>query len=197
MIIDFSVLDNYYFEISDIFVVKQISYEKTSTDMSKYPRSTDALMIFEKGTAICYQEGSKPLFVPQGAVVYMPKNSRYIWESSLSEEDGMQERILFEFTLFHRNIFKDETEKHAITPVTTKETMHFSKKVKIVSTKHTALYKKLFSDLLAAFNSKTSSPLTLYCGAYEIFKVLNQNNKHSSYNNKNLSLTRCDYSLRG
>ena len=185
--IDFSVLDNYYFEISDIFVVKQISYKKTSTDMSKHPRSTDALMIFEKGTAICYQEGCKPLFVPQGAVVYMPKNSRYIWESSLSEEDGIQERILFEFTLQNRKISADETEKHAISPVPSKEEIHFSNKVKIISTKHSKGYDKLFNDLLNQFKNN-SSPLSLYRNAYELLGILAQNSKYSKPDNKEVTM---------
>lgn len=56
MQIELSQLYNYYFEISDIFVVKQMSDKKTSTDMSQFPRSTDALLLFESGTAICYQK---------------------------------------------------------------------------------------------------------------------------------------------
>ena len=188
MQIELSQLYNYYFEISDIFVVKQMSDKKTSTDMSKYPRSTDALLLFESGTAICYQKNCEPLFVPQGSLVYMPKGSRYLWENSLSEEEGKQERTLFEFTLKLKNLKKSQDEKSAITPEITNESIHFADKVTVISTEHTSFYKEFFSSLNDAFSSNEQSPLSIYSIAYEIFRTLSGNCRQKHLTGQNAEI---------
>lgn len=98
MLLDFSELSNHFFSISDIFAVTQVNRGKTRFTMSE-PRPTDALLFFASTTGVCYQQNAEPLYIPQGALVYMPKSCRYIWENEAAPNSSMQKNILFEFTL--------------------------------------------------------------------------------------------------
>ena len=98
MLLDFSELSNHFFSISDIFAVTQVNRGKTRFTMSE-PRPTDALLFFASTTGVCYQQNAEPLYIPQRALVYMPKSCRYIWENEAAPNSSMQKNILFEFTL--------------------------------------------------------------------------------------------------
>ena len=98
MLLDFSELSNHFFSISDIFAVTQVNRGKTRFTMSE-PRPTDALLFFASTTGVCYQQNAEPLYIPQGALVYIPKSCRYIWENEAAPNSSMQKNILFEFTL--------------------------------------------------------------------------------------------------
>lgn len=178
MKIELSSLQDLFFNISNIFVVRQISQEKTQTDMSVRPRETSALMFFLSGTAVCYQEGEAPLFVPQGAVVYMPKGSRYFWDSSPAQENGLQERILFEFDLSLAKISRTSTTKRAVSTFVTNEEITFSEKVCLLTGDFAPIYNGLFEKLLKDFQKEPLSPLKLYCTAYEIFNTLCHDIRH-------------------
>lgn len=95
---DFSELNDKFFILSQIFTAKQAGNGKTTFTMSE-PRPTDAFLFFVNTEGICYQENSKPLYIPQGALVYMPKNSKYIRENSPAPGMNKQENILFKFVL--------------------------------------------------------------------------------------------------
>ena len=105
MLVGFTELKEKFFNVSDIFVSKQCSEKKTSIDMCAEPRPTDALLFFKSGNAVCYQQGSEPYFVSQGSLMYMPKGSRYIWDTLPSVATGKNERILFEFNLSIKTVF--------------------------------------------------------------------------------------------
>ena len=96
--LSFSKLKEYGFVITDILAERQVADCKNQFVMSK-PRPTDALMLFSKSESICYQENEPPLYIPCGSLVYVPKNSRYIWEDSPAHDDNILEKLLFEFTL--------------------------------------------------------------------------------------------------
>ncbi len=168
MLTDFCALSAQYFLVSDIFVSKQFSKEKTSIDMCAEPRSTDALLLFTSGTAICYQEGREPYFVSQGTLMYMPKGSRYVWDM-LPAASGLQQRILFEFNLEKMDISRCETVKRAISPIPTGERLYFSNEVAPVSDGHTAAYQGLFEKLHSQFHSPAQLPMELYSTIHEIF----------------------------
>lgn len=188
MKIELSTLQDIFFNISNIFVVRQTSREKTQTDMSVRPRETSALMFFASGTAICYQEGEAPLFVPQGTVVYMPKGSRYFWDSSPAQENGLQERILFEFDLSLAKISRTNTTKHAVSNLGTNEEITFSEKVRLLTGDFAPVYSSLFEKLLKDFQKEPLSPLKLYCTAYEIFNTLCHDIKHKNRKPKNTAV---------
>lgn len=169
MLTDFSAISQQYFSVSDIFVSKQFSKKKTSIDMCAEPRSTDALLLFTSGTAICYQEGSEPCFVSQGTLMYMPKGSRYTWDMLPATATGLQQRILFEFNLEKMDISRCETVKKAISPIPTGERLYFSNAVVAVSAGHTAAYQSLFEKLHSQFTSPNQQPLEIYLTIHEIF----------------------------
>lgn len=172
MILDFANLSEQFFTISDIFAVKQYSGEKITIDMCDMPRQTDAFLFFSSGTAICYQKGRKPLFVPQGALMYMPKGSLYTWDILPSPETGSQERYLFEFSLRQARINRSKTVKKAVTPVFTDTEIHFSNEIIIASNRQAAHYRELLQQLTAVFQTEPLPQLALYQAAYAIFSAV-------------------------
>lgn len=164
---DFPSLNDIYFDISNIFAVAQKQNGKTSFEMQR-PRPTDALLLFANTTGICYQKGSAPFYIPHGALVYMPEGSNYVWENSPIPGNDFQENLLFEFTLGYADTVRGEKKEVSHKPIS-RERISLGNKVYIVSVGHTALYEKLFRNLIAAFNAPSFSPLALYGTAYEIF----------------------------
>ena len=177
MLTDFSELSRQYFSVSDIFVTKQFSKEKTSIAMCAEPRSTDALLLFTSGTAICYQEHQEPCFVSQGTVMYMPKGSRYTWDMLPAAATGLQERILFEFNLEAVDISHCQTVKRAISPIYTGERLHFSDHVVVASSDHTSTYQNLFEKLHSQFTNPNQQPLEIYLTIHEIFALIGKEHK--------------------
>lgn len=175
MELDFSELNRHLFTISDLFVVKQTAPGKTSF-IPQEPRPTDALLLFAGTKGICYETSCPPFAVPQGALVYMPKGSHYIWENEPAGQNGSQEQYLFEFTLYDLTFSRDNTAKQAFFPAfALSERLSFGKHVRIVSTQHSALYKNLFCTLLNAFSAGENAPLSVYSAAYALFSTLSQN----------------------
>lgn len=171
MLLDFSELSNHFFSISDIFAVTQVNRGKTRFTMSE-PRPTDALLFFASTTGVCYQQNAEPLYIPQGALVYMPKSCRYIWENEAAPNSSMQKNILFEFTLKSTETFFDNTEKRALHIGKVGNHIAFSDKVTIIDTEHSELYENLLHSLLDAFNAPQPQPLTVYRAAYELFGAI-------------------------
>ena len=176
MLTDFSELSRQYFTVSDIFVSKQFSKEKTSIDMCAGPRSTDALLLFISGTAVCHQENHEPCFVSQGTVMYMPKGSRYAWDI-LPAANGLQQRILFEFNLKRVDIARCQTVKKAITTIPTGERLCFSDHVVVASCNNTANYQNLFEKLHRQFADPDQQPLEIYLTIHEIFAQIGMERK--------------------
>ena len=170
--IEYSELSQVFFTISELFCVRQQIVGKTSFTMEK-PRHTDAFLLFTDCTGICYQENDAPFYIPQGSLVYMPKDSRYMWETSPLSDNEVGERLLFEFVLNNAEIKRSNDEKQSFSfSGTQSERIYFSNKVEIVSTDHKELYRKLFGNLISAFSKQDSAPLDVYLSAYEIFKTV-------------------------
>ena len=181
MKIKYQELSQLFFSISELFPVRQEVVGKTSFTMEK-PRHTDAFLLFTDCTGICYQENESPFYIPQGSLVYMPKDSRYMWETSPISESGTGERLLFEFTLNNVEIKRSNNEKRAFSVSETQgERIYFSDKVEIVSTDHKELYRKQFNDLISAFSKSDSSPLDVYIAAYEIFKTVSDDKSKKTF----------------
>ena len=176
MFTDFSELSRQYFTVSDIFVSKQFSKEKTSIDMCAEPRSTDALLLFTSGTAICHQENLEPCFVSQGTVMYMPKGSRYTWDI-LPAANGLQQRILFEFNLERLDITHCQTVKRAISTAATGEPLHLADHVVVASCNNTSAYQNLFEKLHSQFTNPNQQPLDIYLTIHEIFAMIGKEHK--------------------
>lgn len=182
MKIKFSELSRLFFSISELFATRQEIVGKTSFTMEQ-PRHTDAFLLFTGCTGICYQEGEMPFYISQGSLVYMPKDSRYMWETSPLSENESGERLLFEFMLNEVETKRSNDEKHAFSVCcgTEGERIYFSDKVEIVSTDHKELYRKQFSDLISAFSKQDTAPLDVYIAAYEIFKTVSDDKSRKPF----------------
>lgn len=186
MRLDFADLNKNFFDISKIFARRQLANGKTKFIMQT-PRATDALLFFSSTMGICYQEGREPLIVPRGALVYLPKNSHYVWENSPAVKGEEQENLLFEFILNRSDIIRgDKDEISHFIP--TDETIHFGDYVNIVTTRHSSLYKQLFDALIAAFDAEHFSAAAVYSAAYKIFDVLSGNCRIERENIKDTSI---------
>ena len=119
MLLDVSELNSHFFDITNIFPVRQKMHGKTSFTMHE-PRPTDALLLFANTTGICYQKGMSPLYIPHGALVYMPQHSHYIWENSPVANSSVQENLLFEFTLRYVDTERGMSQSRILCKVFTK-----------------------------------------------------------------------------
>lgn len=172
---NFANLDQIFFRISDLYAIQQLASGKTEFIMQN-PRPTDALLLFAATTGICYQKDKAPMYIPQGALVYLPKGCSYIWENSPALADEMQENMLFEFTLYPASLTVGE--KGQLFPdLSGEERISLGSQIRILSTQHASLYKKLFSSLIDAFLHRKSSPLAVYCAAYQLFHTLSVNSR--------------------
>lgn len=189
MQISFSELDQYFFTISDFFVTKQTGRGSTRFTMQN-PRHTDAFLYFAKTTGVCYQRGEQPLYVPQGSLLYLPKNSRYVWENSPAPGYKIQENILFEFTLNKIDVERDKSEKNKfMCSDSVGERISFSDKVCIVSAHRPAQYKQLIYTMLDVFKGN-SSPLPIYSAAFDFFNVVSSNCRIEENSGADVSIIR-------
>lgn len=174
MVLNLSELNRYFFSISDLFAAKQTSNGRTRFVMQN-PRSTDAFLFFAKTTGVYYQPGEQPLYVPQGALLYLPKNSRYISENSPAPGCRVQENILFEFTLNKLDVKRDSNAKNKfVCSSEPGERISFSDKLTIVGTQKSEQYKQLIYALLDIFK-ENPSPLSIYSAAYNFFNTISDN----------------------
>lgn len=171
MNLEFSQLNKVFFTISDLMAEKQQDVGKKKFVMQN-PRHTDALILFTGANSICYQENEKPFYIPQGALVYVPKFSKYMWED-LPTEDNKLEKLLFEFTLNYVETSngKDNEIKLSSFP---NEYIGFGNKIRIISTEDTSLYKKCFIKLIEAFEEQKTSVLSPYVEAYNFFDLISR-----------------------
>lgn len=190
MISEFSELNKHFFGVDKIFLQRQTNKGKTVFTMQN-PRPTDAFLLFVNTKGVCYQSGKEPLYIPQGALVYMPKNSRYMWENSQATENKPQENLLFEFVLKRNDIYREKNYKKTINNSKfPEEHIAFSDSVKIVSLKNFGLYKKIMEELLDAFESKDFSPLFMYYKVYEFFHILSNTCMAEKKNGADIHLIR-------
>lgn len=183
MKINYSDLSNIFFTVSNLFPVCQKGKGKTEFVMEK-PRHTDAFLLFTGCTSICYQKDEAPIFIPQGSLVYMPRYSKYMWENTPANADGTTETLLFEFTLSYADTVRSLNDKHDFNINSLSgERIYFSDKVEIVSVSHKELYRKLFTNLISAFNKENASTLEVYISAYEIFKTVADDKSHTARKN--------------
>lgn len=166
----FSELNKSYFTISNLFAVRQFCEGKNSFTR-QIPRPTDALMLFSGTNSICYQENEPPLYIPCGALVYVPKNSLYIWEDTPASDDNIAKKLLFEFILYRVETQKDEVNKVSISSVTN-ERVDFGDRVRIIATDFLSYYRSSFENLIDAFENQDNSLLGAYSKAYELLDVV-------------------------
>lgn len=173
MQVDFSELGNYFFDITDIFATEQTAAGKTTFIMEE-SRPTDALLLFVSSAGICYRDGLSPLCVSQGSLVYLPRNSRYIWENSPAPDCDSQRNLLFEFSLGHTAVYSGKKNELCRTAAAN-DGITLSNDVTIVTTRHTALYEKLFMKLIDVFSRSPRAPLPIFCAAYELLNTVSHN----------------------
>jgi len=174
MDLSFSQLSDIFFTISDLFTVRQTVNGKTTFSMEQ-PRHTDALLLFSGCTSICHRENKQSIYIPQGALVYMPKNSKYMWEDSPALSDGTSEKLLFEFTLNYADTVRSLDKKRRFSPISCgQERIAFGDSVEIITTSHGTIFYNLFSRLISHFNAADYNTLDVFCDSYEIFNTISR-----------------------
>lgn len=177
MILDFSELENRFFSVSDAFASRQIFNGKTEFVMHE-PRPTDAFLLFANTTGVCYQKGEEPLYIPHGALVYMPKNCSYMWENSPAVGSVAQENLLFEFTLNDIPVTRGELPKRQMScKFDIGDGISFSDRVVIVTTHGTEIYKNLLYTIIGVLGSGGNAVLSAYSAIYNFFNTLSVNCK--------------------
>jgi len=186
MQLELSQLNKVYFTISDIMAEKQQDIGKKKFEMNN-PRPTDALMLFTGASSICYQENEKPFYIPQGALVYVPRFSKYVWEDSPVTEDNRLEKLLFEFTLNYVATTNGKDNEIVLSSLPS-ERISFGNKICIISTEYTSLYKKCFIKLIETFEEKQTSILSPFIEAYNFFDILSRKSSVVSTSSKDLMI---------
>lgn len=173
MQLDFSELSNCYFDITNLFAMEQLADGNTKFIMHE-PRPTDALLLFVDSMGVCYQKNEPPLYVPRGSLVYLPKNSNYIWENTPALNCRGQRNLLFEFLLRRKDVYFGSKQELCCSPATN-EKITFGDRISIVTTRHTGLYEKMFMELIDSFSKSKTSPLPTLCMAYDILNTVSHN----------------------
>ncbi len=186
MNLDFCELNSTYFSISNFFAARQFSLGKSRFEMQR-PRHSDAIILFSTTNSICYQEGEPPLYIPCGSLVFVPKDSKYIWEDTPAFDDNGIEKFLFEFTLNRIDISKDEQNKIFIQKYTD-ERIVLGNKVFIISSKYDSLFKKSFVTLIDAFKNQGKYPLGAYSAAYDFFNTVSDTCKIKDESTADISI---------
>ena len=182
---DFADLDNCLFDLFDIFAIRQKASGKTHFTMHT-PRPTDGLLLFAGSNGVYYQEGHAPLYVPQGALVYLPRGSSYVCENAPMQGGDMQENLLFEFTLHPSDpVFGEKGELQHVPYA--RQPVSLGDRLTVLTMRHTALYRRLFCDLIDAF-SGTPKPLTIYERALTLLRTLSANLRMEQENPRDLSI---------
>lgn len=170
---DLSALFDSYFTISDIFAERQEGPNNALFER-KAPRPTDALLLFTDSTAIYEQKNGNKLYVPHGALVYIPRGCIYKLENHSIGQKSRVKTMLFEFTLHEMDILR-EGKQISVSAAKT-EPMTFGTDNICVVDFRPKLYERLFSSLIDMYNSsKNVPPVSLYQAAYAIFECLIKN----------------------
>lgn len=168
-----SELKNSFFTISDIYAERQTGTENTRFEMA-HPRPTDAFLLFTEATAIYKNREMKPLYVPTGALVYIPRGCMYTIESHCVDGKNQTEVLLFEFTLHKAETTRGFKNVIAVSP-SDKECMSLGTDEISIADLKPRLYKRLFSSLIDLFTAKNASWVSIYRTAYAIFELVLHN----------------------
>lgn len=191
---DVSAFFDSYFTISDIFAERQEGPNNALFER-KTPRPTDALLLFTDSTAIYEQKNGKKLYVPHGALVYIPRGCVYKIENHSVGGKNRVKVMLFEFTLYKTAVSRKEKNITLSSPASTP--MSFGTDNICVVDFRPKLYERLFSSLIDMYNSKDVPPVSLYQAAYAIFECLIKNKyPHAVSEDKSIIETSIQYLSR-
>lgn len=191
---DLSAFFDSYFTISDIFVERQEG-PNNSLFERKAPRPTDALLLFTDSTAVYEQNNGDKLYVPHGALVYIPRGCIYKIENHSVGGKSRVKTMLFEFTLYEMDITRTSKSVSAGVPKSTP--MSFGTDNICVVDFRPKLYERLFTSLIDLYNSKDVPPVSLYQSAYAIFECLIKNKyPHTVSEDKSIIETAIQYLSR-
>lgn len=166
---DFSALYNSYFTLSNIYAERQEGFDNARFER-KDPRPTDAFLLFTDSTGIYSQNNRRQLYVPNGALVYIPRGSVYSIENHAVDGKQRVKTMLFEFTLHKAEIYKNDemlsvkNVKH--TPIT------FNTSDICIMDFRPKLYERLFASLIDTYNCNSLPPISVFQAAYAIFECL-------------------------
>lgn len=168
-----SLLRNSFYTINDIFAERQFAIEKSWFERT-VPRPSDALLLFNQSTAIYRSPNQSPLYVPHGALVYIPRGCTYSIESHCISGVARIEILLFEFNLIKTDFTRVTRNKILISQTTDEKLDLGSNGIEIIDFKP-KLYERYFTSLIDAFESKNASPISIYRSACAILECIIHN----------------------
>ncbi len=178
---NYGTLYSSFFTIHDIYAQRQEGRDGSLFEMSN-PRPTDAFLLFTESTAIYTQNENELLYVPNGALVYIPKGSIYTVVNHCVDKEGKVKVILFEFSLKKaENVGIISKRSNFVPEARSEESFSYgADRITIVDFRP-KLYERLFNALVDAYNdylSKKAAAISVHRVAYGIFDLLIKN-RHS------------------
>ena len=171
---DLSALFDSYFTISDLYAERQEGPDNAYFER-EYPRPTDAFLLFTESTAIYEQNNGNQLYVPHGALVYIPRGCIYKLQNHSVDGKNRVKTMLFEFTLYKTDVERGVGGKSVLTSAPSREHMTFGTENICIVDFRPKLYERLFATLIDLYNCKNVPPITLFQAAYAIFDCLIKN----------------------
>ncbi len=186
---DFERLYNNFFIISNLFAERQIGNKKEFFER-KEPRPADALLLLTESTAIYGQERKDPLYIPRGALVYIPKGSIYTVENYSVDKNDKVKVMIFDFTLHPCDVSKSD-EGELMVDANSNDYLSLGTNEITVVDLRPKIYERLFSSLIdnyEAYLNNQASMVSVYSAAYSIFEALIKNQHSQATNNSAASI---------
>ncbi len=167
---NFELLRNSFYTVNNIFGERQSAvgrswYERTA------PRPSDALLLFTSSTAIYRSKNQSPLYVPHGALVYIPRGYIYSIETHSPPGSEKIEIMLFEFNLVKTEYVRRDENKISLEPQSGELLTLGSGEIEIIDF-NPRLYEHYFAAFIDAFEDKNAPLIVVYRAALAILECL-------------------------
>ncbi len=173
---------NYSPLFQSFFIIKEIYAERQRGSdghffVMEHPRPTDALLLLTDTTAMYRQERKEPLYVPHGALVYIPRGSTYSVENHCVNQNQEVRAMLFEFELQKLDIVSKTRPALGSCDMSEGYFSLGTNEITVLDLRP-RLYESLFSSLVDRYQDcikGQTSVISVYRAAYAIFDLLLKN----------------------
>ncbi len=188
---NFHALSNEMYTVTDIFAERQCArgqswFERTA------PRPTEALLLFTNSTAIYRSSRKPPLYVPHGALVYIPRGHIYNIETHCIDPDEQIEVLLFEFNLRKNELQRGSLNQFYVGATSGELLQIGSDQIELIDLK-SSFYRHFFHQLIDSFEDPHAAPISVYHDACAILDCLVRN--HSNVLDKPIFAGRMEQAL--
>ncbi len=170
---DITALRDSFFTVTNIFAERQYAINQSWFERTE-PRPSEALLLFTNSSAIYRAKEKPPVYVPHGALIYIPRGYTYSIESHSVGTDDRIEIMLFEFNLLKTETVRGVQNKLELLPTTGEFLTVGSGEIEIMDLKP-KLYSHYFQALIDAFESPHTPPISVYRCACAILECLIHN----------------------